>query len=354
MRRTLSIASAVALAAASMLVAAGTALADPSADAWASVRKCESSGNYGINTGNGYYGAYQFDVATWRSVGGTGLPSDASPAEQDYRALYLYRLRGWSPWICAALSGVTEDSSARSGRVPTRAEAAYMSGGSASYSPVDTSTCRVGSTTAPPWGGVAFTQGHTYRDLTCWQRQLGQQGYGLQGSGYFGANTLAALHRFQAAKGLPASNSIDQRAWVAAWGTSGGVKPGVTPVPAKPAPAKPAPTKPAPAKPAPAKPAPAAPAVAVWPGLTKAACHVGAATAPAWPGKSWTSGAYDRDLACWQMQMGARGYDLHGNGWFGANTLAAAKDLQNRNRLGGSGLIGPKTWKAAWEGKARR
>ncbi len=80
---------------------------------------------------------------------------------------------------------------------------------------------------------------------------------------------------------------------------------------------------------------------------------MGAKKAPAWPDKSFTMGADDRNLACWQMQMGHRGYNLHGVGYYGANTLVAAKDIQNRNKLGGSGLIGPKTWKAAWEGKAK-
>lgn len=52
----------------------------------ASIRACESGGDYSINTGNGYYGAYQFSLSTWRSVGGSGYPHLASPAEQDMRA----------------------------------------------------------------------------------------------------------------------------------------------------------------------------------------------------------------------------------------------------------------------------
>ena len=69
------------------------------AGGWAAgVRQRESGGNYATNTGNGYYGAYQFNAGTWRGVGGTGLPSDASPAEQDMRAQMLYNQRGCSPW----------------------------------------------------------------------------------------------------------------------------------------------------------------------------------------------------------------------------------------------------------------
>jgi LysM repeat protein len=64
----------------------------------AHIRAGESGGNYATNTGNGYYGAYQFTLGTWQSVGGTGLPSQASPAEQDMRAQMLYDRRGCSPW----------------------------------------------------------------------------------------------------------------------------------------------------------------------------------------------------------------------------------------------------------------
>lgn len=59
---------------------------------------CESSGNAASNTGNGYYGMWQFDLPTWQSVGGTGLPSDAPADEQIMRARMLYDLRGWAPW----------------------------------------------------------------------------------------------------------------------------------------------------------------------------------------------------------------------------------------------------------------
>lgn len=59
----------------------------------AAIRECEQNDNpakgptgYASDTGNGYYGAYQFSLSTWRSVGGSGNPAHASPAEQDMRA----------------------------------------------------------------------------------------------------------------------------------------------------------------------------------------------------------------------------------------------------------------------------
>lgn len=74
---------------------------DPAPAQWEALRQCESSGNYLVNTGNGYYGAYQFDQATWESVGGSGRPHWAEPVVQDARARLLHARRGWQPWpIC--------------------------------------------------------------------------------------------------------------------------------------------------------------------------------------------------------------------------------------------------------------
>ena len=41
------------------------------------------------DTGNGFYGKYQFTLATWQAVGGSGNPAQASEAEQDRRAAQL-------------------------------------------------------------------------------------------------------------------------------------------------------------------------------------------------------------------------------------------------------------------------
>jgi hypothetical protein len=78
-------------------------------DAWNRLRICESGNNYSVNTGNGYYGAYQFDLPTWRGAGGTGYPNQAPPPEQDRLARALYRSRGWSPWACARILGLAEN-----------------------------------------------------------------------------------------------------------------------------------------------------------------------------------------------------------------------------------------------------
>jgi hypothetical protein len=65
------------------------------------IAACESGGNPATDTGNGFYGKYQFTLQTWRSVGGAGNPAQASEAEQDRRAAALYAREGASPWpVC--------------------------------------------------------------------------------------------------------------------------------------------------------------------------------------------------------------------------------------------------------------
>ncbi|GMA30470.1 resuscitation-promoting factor [Litorihabitans aurantiacus] len=82
--------------------------AAPSGDVWGKLAQCESGGNPSIISSNGkYHGLYQFTVSTWQSVGGSGLPSDASPAEQTERAQALQARSGWGQWpACARKLGL--------------------------------------------------------------------------------------------------------------------------------------------------------------------------------------------------------------------------------------------------------
>ncbi len=66
---------------------------------WAALARCESGGNpRAVNPSGSYFGLYQFSVSTWRSVGGSGLPSEASSSEQTYRAKLLYERAGAGQW----------------------------------------------------------------------------------------------------------------------------------------------------------------------------------------------------------------------------------------------------------------
>ncbi|MFI0937923.1 ubiquitin-like domain-containing protein [Streptomyces sp. NPDC021020] len=69
---------------------------------WAALAACESGGRpHAVDPSGRYGGLYQFDVRTWRSMGGRGRPQDASAAEQTLRARRLYAARGTAPWpVC--------------------------------------------------------------------------------------------------------------------------------------------------------------------------------------------------------------------------------------------------------------
>lgn len=77
------------------------------AEALARLRSCE--GSYTSNTGNGYYGAYQFNRGTWASVADPNKYGNATPAEQDEAAWRLYQRRGWSPWPACSKSKGLQD-----------------------------------------------------------------------------------------------------------------------------------------------------------------------------------------------------------------------------------------------------
>ncbi|MFI2103157.1 transglycosylase family protein [Isoptericola sp. NPDC019693] len=77
------------------------------AGVWADLAQCESGGNPATNTGNGYYGLYQFSLQTWQAMGGSGLPSENSAAEQTRIAQKLQAQSGWGQWPgCAAKLGL--------------------------------------------------------------------------------------------------------------------------------------------------------------------------------------------------------------------------------------------------------
>ncbi|MFF7989182.1 transglycosylase family protein [Kitasatospora xanthocidica] len=73
---------------------------------WDSVAACESSGDWRINTGNGYFGGLQFDQPTWRENGGLAYAPRADLATRDQQiavARHLAGHRGLSPWpVCGA------------------------------------------------------------------------------------------------------------------------------------------------------------------------------------------------------------------------------------------------------------
>jgi resuscitation-promoting factor RpfA len=261
---------------------------------------CESGNNYSINTGNHHYGAYQFDLATWRSVGGTGYPYLASKAEQDARALILYRERGWQPWQCAAILGLRPDADAGSGRTSDIQVSAQPSGTSTS-----------GPTNAPasvpafPGGSHWYAYGETDRNIKVFQDQMHRRGFFPVGTGEYGPHTLQMVKRLQQLNGLVPNGYIGPNTWRLAW-TGKYSPPGTAATPVPP-----------------------------FPG-----------------GSHWYAyGETDRNIKVFQDQMHKRGFFPVGTGEYGPHTLQMVKRLQQLNGLVPNGYIGPNTWRLAWTGK---
>jgi hypothetical protein len=77
---------------------------------WDDLARCESGGNWAINTGNGYYGGLQFSYGTWHNYGGgefAEYPHQATREEQIIVAERLRDARGYAPWpACRAKLGL--------------------------------------------------------------------------------------------------------------------------------------------------------------------------------------------------------------------------------------------------------
>lgn len=96
-------------------IAAGVASMATTANAdsvnWDAIAQCESSGNWHINTGNGYYGGLQFTLSTWHANGGSGNPANASREEQIRVAENVLASQGIGAWpVCGARGGSSQHS----------------------------------------------------------------------------------------------------------------------------------------------------------------------------------------------------------------------------------------------------
>jgi uncharacterized protein YabE (DUF348 family) len=72
---------------------------------WDGIANCESTNNWSINTGNGYYGGLQFDMGTWLSNGGGQYAPRADLATREQQiavAETTAASRGTSPWACGS------------------------------------------------------------------------------------------------------------------------------------------------------------------------------------------------------------------------------------------------------------
>ena len=142
-----------AVVAAPLALSTGTAHAAGTHN-WDGVANCESGGNWGINTGNGYYGGLQFSQSTWAANGGSGSAHNASKAEQIRVAENVLTTQGRGAWpVCGQYlsSGTT---AAAKAPAPAPAPAAPAAPAPAAAPPVQ-SFVQQGAEIAAQYGFLA-------------------------------------------------------------------------------------------------------------------------------------------------------------------------------------------------------
>lgn len=166
------------------------------------------------------------------------------------------------------------------------------------------------SDTENTWAGIKV------RDI---QSRLNAHGAKLAVDGLYGPATTAAVRAFQKAQGLAVDGDVGPQTWGAL----------------KAAPA---------AKPAPAKESASAPAFPL-----SAGSYFGPKEGPSESVSGYFS--HRADLRRWQQRMIDRGWIFeHGaDGLYGPETRENAVAFQREKGLAVDGLIGPQTWRAAWE-----
>jgi LysM repeat protein len=140
---------------------------------WSGVAQCESSGNWAINTGNGYYGGLQFSQSTWAAFGGTDLAARAdlaTPAQQVQIAEAVLAGQGIGAWPSCGkyLAGGTTAAAAEAPAAPApvaearaAAPAAEQAAPEAAEAATEDYTVRWGDTVAK----IAAAHAQSWREL---------------------------------------------------------------------------------------------------------------------------------------------------------------------------------------------
>ncbi|MBF9066893.1 aggregation-promoting factor C-terminal-like domain-containing protein [Streptacidiphilus fuscans] len=156
-RRLATVAGVAGAGIALPLVGTSSAFA-ASTSTWDSVAQCESSGNWSINTGNGYYGGLQFSQSTWDAYGGQQYASSADQASKDQQIAVAEKVladQGPGAWpVCGPQAGLTQggpapvistSGSSGSSNSATSATSANSSAASSSTASSDSGQAQAGS-----------------------------------------------------------------------------------------------------------------------------------------------------------------------------------------------------------------
>lgn len=121
-RAAIGAAVGVSTVAAALSVGSGSPASAASTSTWDKVADCESSGNWAINTGNGYYGGLQFTQSTWAAYGGTRYAARADLASKTQQITTAERVlasQGPGAWpVCSVRAGLQRGQAAPSRTSP--------------------------------------------------------------------------------------------------------------------------------------------------------------------------------------------------------------------------------------------
>ncbi len=121
LRRLLAGAAAASLLTAPLVGLTGVAAQAAAPSTWDRLAQCESTGNWAVNSGNGYYGGLQFSTSTWRGFGGAQYASraDLAPRGQQIAvAEQVLAAQGWGAWpSCSKQLGLSSADAAASSEV---------------------------------------------------------------------------------------------------------------------------------------------------------------------------------------------------------------------------------------------
>ncbi|MEY9845825.1 cell wall-associated NlpC family hydrolase [Streptacidiphilus sp. BW17] len=124
---------------------------------WDSVAQCESSGDWSINTGNGYYGGLQFSQSTWDAYGGQQYASSADQASKDQQIAVAEKVladQGPGAWpVCGPQAGLTQGGPAPAISTSGSSSSSNSTGSSGSTAASDSSAA--GSTSSSSESGSA-------------------------------------------------------------------------------------------------------------------------------------------------------------------------------------------------------
>ena len=147
------------------LILAATPAQAASGNDWDAVAQCESTGNWSINSGNGFSGGLQFTQSTWKAYGGSGAAQNASKAEQIRVAENVLAGQGKGAWpVCGKNLGsgttsagtVQQESAPASQAAPKPAAPQQQAAPQATEAPA-TATSGQANVVSPPKAGANYT-----------------------------------------------------------------------------------------------------------------------------------------------------------------------------------------------------